>query len=94
MQSLPVELVRSLVDLIGEFGRIAGGSPEQAVLLLAGAALMGFTVLVSTYLLAGAILRPIGNLPALGRGHTDRRETIYREGTGGREQEYLEGDRR
>lgn len=94
MQSFPVELVRNVVDLVVEFGKIAGGSPEQAVLLLVGAILMGFTTLVFAYLLVGAIVRPLGNLPTLGKGHTDRREEGYREGTGGREKKYLEGESR
>lgn len=93
MQSLPVELLRSAVDLALEFGKIASSSPAQAILLLAGALIMTFSVLVVAYLAFGALVRPLGNLPAIGRGQTDRRETIYREGTGGREEQYLEGER-
>jgi hypothetical protein len=93
MQSLPVELLRSLVDLTFEFGGIASSSPAQAILLLAGALITAFSVIVFAYLAFGAFVRPLGNLPAIGRGQKDRRETIYREGTGGREKQYLEGDR-
>ena len=56
-------LIESLVQLLTEFGRVAVGvDPLTTILLLLGAALTGFSVLVFGYLTVGAVLDSLGDL--------------------------------
>jgi hypothetical protein len=56
-------LMESLVQLLTEFGRVAiGVDPLTTILLLLGAALTGFSVLVFGYLTVGAVLDGLGDL--------------------------------
>jgi len=62
MQSLPSQLVQSIVDMPGKFIDIAMADPLSAVLILIGAALVGAASLVFGYLSLGAaaslVIRP------------------------------------
>ncbi|WP_254537063.1 hypothetical protein [Halomarina litorea] len=78
MQSLPVELVQSVVDLVVNFGEIAGGSVMQSAMLLSGAIFLVVASVVFGYLVFGALVRPAGNLPTPGKGHRERREQEFR----------------
>ena len=78
MQSLPVELLQSLVDLVVNFGDIASGSVIQTFLLVSGAIFLLVCSALMGYLAFGALVRPLGNLPTPGRGHRPRREREYR----------------
>lgn len=78
MQSLPVELVQSVVDLLVNFGEIAAGSVMQTVMLLSGAIFLVVASAVFGYLVVGALLRPAGNLPTPGKGHRERRDREFR----------------
>lgn len=56
-------LVESVVQLLTEFGRVAVGvDPLTTILLLLGAALTGFSILVFGYLAVGGVLGGIGDL--------------------------------
>ena len=56
-------LVESLVQLLTEFGRVAlGVDPLTTILLLVGAGLTGFSMLVFGYLVVGGVLGGIGDL--------------------------------
>lgn len=78
MQSLPVELLRSVVDLVVNFADIAAGSVMQSILLVSGAVFVTVSVVVFGYLAFGALVRPAGNLPTPGKGTRERREEKYR----------------
>lgn len=54
--------IDSLVQLPGEFAKIAAQSPEQAVLLASGSLILGVAVVFFGYLLAGATLEGIVSL--------------------------------
>ena len=62
MQSLPSQLVQSIVDMPGKFIDIAMADPLSAVLILIGAALVGAASAVFGYLSLGAaaslVIRP------------------------------------
>ena len=77
MQSIPAELFRSIIDLFGQFGRLAT-TPGQIVLLISGAIFLFAASAVFGYLAFGALVRPVGNLPTPNRGHRERREDEYR----------------
>jgi hypothetical protein len=77
MQSLPVELLRSVVDLFTQFGKIATTVP-QVILLVSGAIIVAVSVGLFAYLAFGALVRPAGNLPTPERGHRDRRDQEFR----------------
>ena len=54
MQSLPMQLLRSILDMPGKFIDIAMTDPISAVLILIGAALVGLSSAVFGYLTLGA----------------------------------------
>jgi|GEM_PF-976055 len=56
MQSLPMQLVQSILDMPGKFVDIALFDPISAVLILVGAALVGAASAVFGYLSLGAAL--------------------------------------
>jgi urea transporter len=62
MQSLPVQLIQSIVDMPGRFIDIALGDPISAILILIGALLVGASSAVFGYLSLGAafslVMRP------------------------------------
>jgi hypothetical protein len=62
MQSLPTQLVQSVIDMPGKFLEIALADPISAVLMLIGAALVGAASAVFGYLSLGAaaslVMRP------------------------------------
>jgi hypothetical protein len=55
-------LIESVVQLVGEFGKVATVDPISAVLLLLGAVLTGVSVVVFGYLTVGAVLAGLGDL--------------------------------
>ena len=55
MQSLPTQLLRSILDMPGKFIDIAMTDPVSAVLILIGAALVGLSSAVFGYLSIGAL---------------------------------------
>ena len=62
MQSLPTQLVQSIIDMPGRFIDIALADPISAVLILIGAVLVGAASAVFGYLSLGAaaslVMRP------------------------------------
>lgn len=56
MQSLPVQLGQSIIDMPGKFVDIALMDPISAVLILIGATLVGLSSAVFGYLSIGAFL--------------------------------------
>jgi len=62
MQSLPTQLVQSVIDMPGKFLEIALADPISAILMLIGAALVGAASAVFGYLSLGAaaslVMRP------------------------------------
>jgi urea transporter len=64
MQSLPTQLVQSIIDMPGRFIDIALADPISAVLILIGAVLVGAASAVFGYLSLGAaaslVIRPGG----------------------------------
>jgi hypothetical protein len=62
MQSLPTQLVQSIIDMPGRFIDIALADPISAVLILVGAAMVGAASAVFGYLSLGAaaslVMRP------------------------------------
>jgi cell division inhibitor SulA len=62
MQSLPTQLVQSIIDMPGRFIDIALADPISAVLILVGAAMVGAASVVFGYLSLGAaaslVMRP------------------------------------
>ncbi|MFD1511676.1 hypothetical protein [Halomarina rubra] len=84
MQNALVELFESIPEMIQAFADIAFGvgaggvDPFQLTLLLSGSLFVGISVVFFGYLVFGALVRPLGNLPTPGRGHRDRREEKFR----------------
>ncbi|MFC6975330.1 hypothetical protein ACFQL1_12810 [Halomicroarcula sp. GCM10025709] len=56
MQSLPTQLVQSIIDMPGKFIDIALADPISAILILIGATLVGLSSAVFGYLSLGAFL--------------------------------------
>jgi len=68
MANLVVELFQSVIELTLSFGDIALMSPFQFVLILVGGGLTLLSIGVFGYLVAGAVLEPLGlDLPSPGR---------------------------
>jgi hypothetical protein len=72
MAGILTKLLGSIPQLIQNFANIFQMSVVQAVLLLCGAVVLAFAVIVFGYLTLGAVLRPVGGLPAIGRGQRDQ----------------------
>jgi hypothetical protein len=56
MQSLPTQLVQSIIDMPGRFIDIALADPISAILILIGATFVGLSSAVFGYLSLGAFL--------------------------------------
>lgn len=84
MQNALVELFESIPEMLQTFADIATGSggaidPLQVTMLLSGAVFVTIAVVFFGYLVFGALVRPLGNMPSPGRGTRDRRNQEYRE---------------
>jgi Fe2+ transport system protein B len=62
MANILIELLRSIPQLVNEFGKVLTMSPVQGILLIVGGILVAFSVIVMGYLTLGALLRPVGGL--------------------------------
>ncbi len=61
------ELLESIPEMVQAFATILEASVPQAVLVLCGAVLIGFSVLIMGYLAAGAIVSPVVSASPRGR---------------------------
>lgn len=82
MQNALVQLLESIPEMVRAFADVAFGAgafdPLQFAMLLSGTVFIALSVGVFGYLVVGALLRPLGNLPTPGRGRRDRRDQEYR----------------
>lgn len=72
MAGILTKLLGSIPQLIQNFASIFQMGVVQAVLLVCGAILVAFAVIVLGYLTLGAVLRPVGGLPTIGRGQRNQ----------------------
>lgn len=82
MQNALVELLESIPEMVRQFTEIALGAggfdPFQFMMLLSGTVFVTISVAFFSYLVVGALFRPLGDLPTPGRGHRERREDEFR----------------